>query len=242
LSRKEWGLVALYGILGYYLASLLDFLGLQYVTAGLERLILFVYPTLVLILSALFLGEKIKPVQYWAVLITYGGIALAFFESLRLGGEPNFVLGSILIFLCAVSFALYLIGSGQLLPYLGTWRYTSLAMTAASAAVLIHHGLFYRWDLFGFSWPVYRLAILMAVFATVLPSFLISEGIRIIGASNAAIIGSVGPISTIILAYIFLEERLSILQCVGTFIVIAGVLMITLRKRQPDEQRLKVKG
>lgn len=230
LTRKQWLGVGLYGILGYYLASLLDFIGLQYVTAGLERLILFVYPTLVLILSALFLGKKIKRIQYLAVLVTYVGISLALIESLRIGEEQHLLLGSVLIFSCAIAFAIYLIGSGRLLPYLGTWRYTSLAMTAAAIAVLTHHGLFYQFDLFDFPLPVYRLAILMAIFATVLPSFLISEGIRIIGASNAAIIGSIGPISTIILAYIFLEEHLSFLQWVGTFIVIGGVMMITLQK------------
>ncbi len=154
LTRKQWLGVGLYGILGYYLASLLDFIGLQYVTAGLERLILFVYPTLVLILSALFLGKKIKRIQYLAVLVTYVGISLALIESLRIGEEQHLLLGSVLIFSCAIAFAIYLIGSGRLLPYLGTWRYTSLAMTAAAIAVLTHHGLFYQFDLFDFPLPV----------------------------------------------------------------------------------------
>ena len=231
LTRRQWAETALYGILGYYLASLLDFIGLQYVTAGLERLILFIYPTLVLLISAFWLGKKVERNQYLAVLVTYSGIALAVLENVRLGAEPHFLLGSGLIFACALAFALYLIGSGQLLPLLGAWRYTSLAMTAAAAAVLIHHGLFYQWRLFHFPAPVYHLAMLMAIFATVLPSFLISEGIRVIGAGNAAIIGSVGPISTILLAEIFLDEHMSFLQWVGTLIVIGGVLIITLRRR-----------
>jgi drug/metabolite transporter (DMT)-like permease len=231
LDRSQWLEVILYGVLGYYLASLFDFIGLQYIPASLERLILFVYPTLVLILSALFLGKKITRTQALAVLITYIGIALAFVENLRLEHGGDYIFGSSLIFFGALAYAIYLIGSGRLLPYMGSWRYTSLAMIASSTAILIHHGLFYHWRLFHFAAPVYYLAILMAIFATVLPSFLISEGIRIIGAGNAAIVGSVGPISTIILAYIFLEERLSALQWMGAFVVIGGVLMITLRKR-----------
>lgn len=234
LTRKQWLQIALYGFLGYYLASLLDFLGLQYVTAGLERLILFIYPTLVLLISAIFLGRRIQRIQYLAVLVTYAGIALAFLEGLRLEPEPNFLLGSLLIFACALSFALYLIGSGHLLPRVGAWRYTAWAMIAAAVAILLHHGLFHQWRLFHFPAPVYRLSILMAIFATVLPSFLISEGIRIMGASNAAIIGSVGPISTILLADIFLDEHMSPLQWVGAFIVIGGVMMITLRRGEKE--------
>lgn len=230
LSWAQWFELTIYGIMGYYIASLLDFVGLQYVTAGLERLILFVYPTLVLLLSALFLGNKIERIQYLAVLLTYSGIALAFVENLRLGQEKNLILGSVLIFFCALAYAIYLIGSGRLLPYLGTWRYTSLAMIASTTAVLLHHGIFYQWHLFHFPVPVYYLAFLMAIFATVLPSFLIAEGIRMIGAGNAAVIGSVGPISTIVLAYIFLDEYMSVLQWLGAVIVIGGVLMITLKK------------
>ena len=206
--------------------------GLQYITASLERLVLFVYPTLVLIISAIFLGKRITRVQMLAVLITYIGITLAFAENFRADQQDQTLWGALLIFGAALTYAIYLIGSGSLLPRLGTWRYTSMAMMAACAAVLIHHGIFHRWALFHFSAPVYQLSILMAVFATVLPAFMVSEGIRIIGASNAAIIGSVGPISTIVLAGIFLGESLTYLQWLGTFIVIGGVLLITLKKEK----------
>lgn len=236
LSPRQWIQICFFGIMGYYLASMLDFIGLQYVTAGLERLILFMYPTLVLILSAVFLGKKIQRIQYLAVLVTYIGIAITFVDNLRVGQDENFVFGSVLIFVCALAFAIYLIGSGKLLPYVGTWRYTSLSMAAATGAIALHHGLAYRWDLFHFQQEVYELALLMAVVATILPSFIVMESIRIIGASNGAIIGSVGPISTIILAEIFLGEHLTAVQWLGTFIVIGGVLMITLRKHKTKAQ------
>lgn len=231
-TPKEWVYVVLLGILGYYLASMFDFLGLKYIGASLERLILFVYPTLVVILSAIFLKKTIQQDQYVALALTYFGVALAFIGGIKWSENENFLLGGGLIFLSAFIYACYLIGSGSLLPKLGTLRFTSYAMTAACFGVLLHHGLIYRWKLFHFAPEVYKLSGLMAVFSTVLPAFMISEGIRLVGAGNAAIIGSVGPISTIVLAYIFLGERLTGWQWVGAALVISGVLWISLRKRR----------
>lgn len=230
-SGRAWLYLAVLGILGYYLASLLDFLGLQYIGASMERLILFIYPTVVVLILAVFFGQPITRDQYFALGLTYIGIALAFAQGLTLSGNTDFLLGSGLVFLAAVSFAAYLVGSGHLLPRYGTLQFTSYAMTAACIAILIHHGLSLRWQLFDFARPVYELSLLMALIATVLPAFLISEGIRLIGAGNAAIIGSVGPISTIVLAYLFLDERLGVWQWAGAALVITGVLLISLRRR-----------
>ncbi len=230
LTRRDWGSIALLGFAGYYLASLLDFLGLQYIGAGMERLILFVYPTLVLLISALVYKQPVLPKQFMALVLTYIGITVAFAQGAKRSGEAHFWLGAVLIFGSALAYAIYLIGSGRLLPRLGTLRYTSLAMTFAAISILVHHGILYHWDLLGFAPQVYQLSLVMAILATVLPSFLISEGIRIIGSSNASIIGSVGPISTIILAYVFLNEQFGVYQWVGTLLVIGGVLMISLQK------------
>ena len=232
IGRRDGLRILLLGVLGYYLASLFDFIGLKYITASLERLILFVYPTLVLLIGAVVYREPISRRQLGALLLTYLGIAIAFSEGLYLSGDQNFVLGAALIFSGALAYAAYIVGSGRLLPRIGTLRFTSLAMTASAAAVLAHHGIAYRWQLFGFPPEVYGLAALMALIATVLPSFLLSEGIRLIGSGNASIIGSVGPISTIVLAYFFLGERLGWLQWAGTALVISGVLVITLQKRR----------
>lgn len=232
ITPKDGVYIVILGLLGYYLASLFDFIGLQYITASLERLVLFIYPTLVIVISAIFLKKKIEPRQYAALGLTYFGIVIAFFDEGNFDGESQVWLGAFWIFLAALCFALHLIGSGNLLPRIGTLRYTSLVMTVACIAVLLHNAVVNQLQLFDFSSEVYGLAMIMAVFSTVMPSFLFMQGIKIIGSSNASIIGSIGPISTVVLAYIFLDERLGWLQWVGTFLVIAGVMMISLQKKK----------
>lgn len=231
LTKKDWRSLLLLGVAGYYLASLLDFMGLQYITAGLERLILYVYPTLVLLIGALFYGQPVCRWQVLALLFSYAGIGIAFSEGLAMSGGSHFALGAALVFGSALSYAIYLVGSGQLLPRIGTLRFTSLAMTAACLAVLTHHGIIFHWRLFHFPIEVYGLALLMALIATVIPSFMISEGIRVIGSGNASIVGSIGPISTIVLAYFILGEKLGLMQCLGTVLVILGILLITMDKK-----------
>lgn len=231
-DRKEWLHIVLVGILGYYLASMFDFFGLQYIDASIERLILFIYPTIVLIISAFWLKQKITADQYIALILTYIGVGLAFLCGKNISDSSNFYLGGGLIFLSALTYAIYLIGSGRLLPRVGTMRFTSYAMTAACGAVLLHHGLVHQWQLFDFAPQVYYLSILIALISTVLPAFMVAEGIRLIGAGNAAIISSVGPISTIVLAYLFLGERLNAWQAAGALLVIGGVLLISLRKHR----------
>ena len=232
VKPRDWIATVLVGVCGFYLAALFDFLGLQYITASLERLILFLYPTIVVLIGLFLFKEKINRTQVIALMLTYFGIAIAFLETLGEGESENIWLGAGLIFLCAIAYASYIVGSGQLVSRLGTSRFTSIAMISAGAAILIHHGIQYQWALFDFTKEVYFYALFMAIVSTVIPSFLISEGIRIIGSSNASIIGSIGPISTIVLAYIFLEERLGIIQWLGTLIVIIGVLIISLQKKK----------
>lgn len=232
LSNKDWGALAFLGIIGYFAASYLDFWGLKYISASMERLILFMYPTIVLLLNAVFFKEKINRIQIIALLITYVGISIVFAQGLSITQQPNFIFGGFLIFCCSVTYSIYLVGSGQLLPRLGTLRFTSHAMIFACLSVIIQHGIMQQWQLSGFAPQVYIYAFLMAVTATVLPTLLVSEGIRVIGASNASIIGSVGPISTILLAYIFLGERLVFWQWIGAIIVIGGVLLVSLQKQK----------
>lgn len=232
LSRKDWLLLILMAFCGYYLASFLDFLGLQFITASLERLILFVYPTLVVVLSAIFLKKRIHRLQIFALVLTYTGILLAFAENLTVQTETRlFFIGAILVFFSALSYSIYLIGSGQLIPKIGSIRYTTLLMSFSAAFVLTNYLAVNTLEIFTFQQEVYSLALVMALFATVIPSFMISEGIRRIGSGNAAIIGSIGPVSTIILANIFLEETITLIQLVATGIVLLGVLLITVTGR-----------
>lgn len=230
LSRKDYWWIIIAGVLGYYGASLFDFLGLQYVTAGIERLVLYVYPTIVLLLGAVFFKQRIKRTQFIALLLTYLGVAVAFLDKAAFAGSSNFWLGVLLVFAAAFTYAIYIVLSGQLVTKIGTRKYTAWAMIAACVAVLSHHAISHQLQLFDFEAPIYWYGFIMAVFATVLPSFAVSEGIRIIGSSNAAIVGSIGPISTIVLAYFFLGEVFGSYQAIGTLIVIIGVLWLSLSK------------
>jgi drug/metabolite transporter (DMT)-like permease len=233
-TRRQWTGVALVGCLGYYVSSLLDFLGLQYVSAGIERLILFIYPTMVLLMSAGLFKVRISSRQWTAVGITYVGLILAFAGEVQFNADQKFFLGASLVFLCAITYAMYIVGSGRLIPGLGAAKFNSYAMSFAGVAVLLHYVIVY-----GFSFPsqptaVYLYSFAMAILSTVIPSYLISEGIRRIGSDNAAIVGSVGPISTIVQAYFVLGEPFHVLQLTGTALILIGILVISRKKGVPS--------
>ncbi|GGG44408.1 permease [Croceivirga lutea] len=230
-TRTDFLWIVLFGFLGYYLASYFDFLGLNYIKASLERIILFTYPTIVVLLSWLFFKKKISMVQVVAILITYAGILLTFFNELDFSGN-EILLGVFLILLSALTYASYLVGSGWLIPKFGVLLFTSYAMIISTLCVLIHYALMGDWNLYSYPWQVYALGLAMAVFATLIPSFLVSKSIQILGASNFSILGSLGPISTIILAYVFLNERLTFWQFVGMAIVIYGITYLSLRTKK----------
>jgi drug/metabolite transporter (DMT)-like permease len=231
-TTKQWLYIALIGCLGYYISSLLDFLGLQYVSAGIERLILFIYPTLVLLMSSFIFKEKIKPLQWLALIITYFGLAIAFFGEVDFGSpqKQNFFLGVVLIFVCAFTYAAYIVGSGRLIPKVGASKFNSYAMSFASVGVLLHFAVFGNVSLLHLPTPVYVYSFLMAIFSTVIPSYLVTASINRIGSDNAAIVGSVGPVSTILLAYFFLSEEITVWQVMGTMLILMGVLIIGRRK------------
>jgi drug/metabolite transporter (DMT)-like permease len=240
IRTNDYLKVIVLGILGYYLASYLDFAGLNYISASLERLILFIYPTIVLLISALFFGKKASQAQKAAVLITYFGVILAFYKNTDVNGN-NIFFGAFLIFISAVSYAAFLVGSGNLIPRLGPRLFTSFAMIVSSIAALIHFGIANGFNLFDFAHEVYIIAAIMAVVSTIIPSFLLAEAIKQLGASNVAIVGSFGPVSTIILAVIFLGESISVFQALGTLIVIGGVLILAKSKPQNFEPATKMK-
>lgn len=232
-TGKQWVQIAGIGCLGYYISSLLDFLGLQYVTAGIERLILFIYPTLVLLMSAVLFKEKIKPIQWLALTITYAGLMLAYFSELDFNASqnPDFILGSIFIFICAITYATYIVGSGRLIPLVGAAKFNSYAMSFASLGVLLHFFSTSDVSLFDLQSRVYFYSFLMAVLSTVIPSYLVAESIKRIGSDNTAIVGSVGPVSTILMAYFFLQEPVFVFQLMGTALILVGVLLIGRQKR-----------
>lgn len=230
LQRKDYFWIIASGLIGYYLASLFDFVGLQYVTAGIERLVLYVYPTLVVLIGVVFLKNPIERKQIIALVLTYVGVGIAFLDDVAWAESDEFWAGVGWVFLAAVAFAIYIVLSGQYVGRVGSRRYTVWSMLAACAAIVLHHALQQQLQLFDFVPSVYYYGLAMAIFATVLPSFAIAEGIRLIGSSNAAIAGSIGPISTILLAYFFLGESFGWYQFGGTVLVIIGVLWLSLSR------------
>jgi len=231
ITKKDYVWIVFFGFIGYYLASYLDFVGLQYIKAGLERIILFIYPTFVIILSKIFLKKKISTHQIIAIVITYLGVVITFWNDIQVFGDQTGK-GILLILLSALTYASYLIGSGWLIPKFGVKVFTSYAMLVSTACVLIHYILTERTNLFVYPYQVYILGFLMAFFSTVIPSFLVSLAIQKIGASNFSIIGSIGPIATIILAYLFLGEHLTFLQVIGAIVIIIGITFVSLVKKE----------
>ncbi|HEY5747421.1 MAG TPA: DMT family transporter [Chryseolinea sp.] len=231
-TGKQWLGIALVGCLGYYVSSLLDFMGLKFISAGIERLVLFIYPTFVLLMSALVFRSKIIVQQWLALLVTYGGLLIAFWGEARVeDASSDFYKGALLIFMCAITYAMYIVGSGRLIPSVGAAKFNSYAMSFAAAAVLLHFFVTSSNSLWDQDTSTYLYSFLMAILGTVIPSYLVTWGIKRVGSNNAAIVGSIGPVSTILQAYFFLQEPIHVLQIAGTALILAGVLMISMKKK-----------
>jgi len=229
---KQWLGIALVGCLGYYVSSLLDFMGLKYISAGIERLVLFIYPTFVLLMSALVFRSKISVQQGLALLITYGGVLVAFWGEAHVeAASSDFYKGALLIFTCAITYAMYIVGSGRLIPSVGASKFNSYAMSFAAAAVLLHFFVTSSNSLWDQDTSTYLYSFLMAILGTVIPSYLVTWGIKRVGSNNAAIVGSIGPVSTILQAYFFLQEPIRASQIAGTLLILVGVLMISMKKK-----------
>lgn len=234
LSRHDLIGLALLGLLGYYLSSLFDFLGLQYISAGLERLILFLYPTLVLVFSALFFGEKITRNALIALMLCYAGIGLAVSHDIR-GDAPidNIITGSLWVFASAVTYAAYWMGSGRLVHRVGAMRLTAYASTFASLFCLGHFLVTRPLSALIVPPAVYLDGLALAVFSTVLPIWLQAEAIGRIGAGTAALVGTLGPVLTIFFAWAILGEQLSQWQIAGTALVVIGVMQASRKPTAP---------
>ncbi|EMY70136.1 DMT family transporter [Leptospira vanthielii] len=234
LTKKDVIHVLLMGVVGYYLASLFDFLGLQYISAGLERIILFIYPTLVVILSFLFLKKKIHTREVFSLFLTYTGVFLAYGQDVQLGSAKEVSLGAFFILLSALTYAIYLMGSGSIIPKLGAKKYTAWALIISSFAVFIHFAIFGTYKELIQPFSFYALAFIMGTVNTVIPAIFVSEGIKRVGSKTAAIVGSVGPMSTLFLAYWLLDEPITILHSIGTLFVLTGVFWISTAKKAKE--------
>ena len=232
IGRTIYFQILILGILGYYFASIFDFYGLEYISAGVERVILFTYPTIVVLLNLIFYRKPFNKKEILALILTYGGIL-----SIFMGGDffldKNKLYGVLWVILCAISYAGYLVGSGKLIPLVGASLYTSLAMSVAAVSVLVHYCIqFPVLDIFDQSIKIYILSFSMAIFSTVIPVFLLSQGIIRIGSQKTAIISSLGPVSTLYLANIFLGEVVSSTEIIGTLVLISGVLLISTSNKE----------
>jgi len=230
LNRLDWLMILGLGILGYYIASLLDFAGLQYISAGLERLILFLYPTFVVLFTAAIQRRAINRHQALALGLSYAGMILVFVDNMAAMASSGLLMGSALVLASAIAFAFFLMGSGMMVKRIGSTRFTAYSMTVACLATGLHFVIQHGVKLLNLPDSVYWLALIMAVFSTVLPAFLMNAGIRRIGAGSASIISSTGPIATLALAFLLLGEALTLAQLAGTALVLTGVYVVSRAK------------
>jgi drug/metabolite transporter (DMT)-like permease len=227
LPARDWAWMAGLGLIGYYLASYLDFLGLRYITAALERLILYLYPTLVIVASALFLGKPVSRRMLAALALCYVGIGIAVGHDLKIAGNAGDVMiGSLLVFASAVTFALYLMGNGEVVGRTGSARFTAYATGFACLGCLAQFFVLRPVSALVQPWEVYALSLTMALVSTVAPVWLTSEAIRRLGAGPVSLTSSLGPALTILLGWLLLDEAVGLAQLAGTVMVIGGVMVM----------------
>ena len=231
LGARDWAAVGALGVLGYYAASFLDFLGLQYVGAGVGRLILFLYPTLVLLLSFLFLHKRPARSEVVALVLSYAGIALVVSNQAdSSAGGRLFLWGALLIFAGALGYAVYLVASSQVVKRIGSMRFTAYSMAIATPPAVLQFFALEPLSALALPAAVWGYALVLATVCTVLPVFMVAEALRRIGANHFALIGAVGPVSVAITSSVGLDEPFTWVQAVGGLLVIFGVLLVSLRR------------
>jgi drug/metabolite transporter (DMT)-like permease len=229
LTRRDWAMVVALGFSGYYLASFLDFAGLAYVSAGLERLILYLNPTLVLALGTLLFKRRVASSQIVALAVSYCGVLVVFGHEARVQGS-HVVLGAALVFGSAVSYALYLVYSGEEVKRLGALRLTGLASSVACFFCIAQFAMLRPLSALQVAPEVIWLSILNAGACTVAPVLMVMMAIERIGAASAAQIGMVGPLSTILMGVFILGEPFTAVMALGTVLVLSGIWLLARRR------------
>ena len=229
LTPRDWAAIAGLGFLGYYLASFLDFVGLQWVGAGVGRLILYLFPTLVLLLSFFFLKKTPGAREIVALALSYAGIALVL--SSELGAESRFfALGAALVFASALCYATYLVAGSQVVKRVGSMRFTAYSTVVATVPAVIQFLVLESRESLELPGSVWAYAITLATVSTVLPLFLQSEALNRIGANHFALIGAIGPVSVAVTSALGLDEPFTWVQALGGALVIFGVLLVSLKR------------
>jgi drug/metabolite transporter (DMT)-like permease len=217
------------GMLGYYLSAMLDFSALAYIPASLERLILFLYPTFVVIISIFVRPTEVTRAIIVSLAISYMGVALVFVELLP-QITPELIKGVLLVLSAALIYAIYIVVSVTPIKQFGSIRFTTYAMFAASISTLGHAYYVHGDRLFDHSLEVYGLMLPMAIVSTVLPLILMAEGIKRIGASSSSVISTSGPLMTVAMAYLILDETFGLLQAIGGMMIVMGVFFVMKKK------------
>ena len=226
LSRRDWLGVLWLGVTGYYLASFLDFAGLAYISASLERLILYLNPTLVLLLGLVFYQRRITLLHAVGMAISYAGVALVFGHEITAQGAGA-AWGALLVLGSAVSYALYLVYSGEMVKRLGSLRLVGLATSVACLCCLLQFALLRPLSAALVAPEVIWLSVLNATLCTAVPVLMVMMAIERIGASLAAQTGMIGPLSTILMGVLILGEPFTAWVAAGTALVVAGIFVFT---------------
>lgn len=232
MTRTDLGMITLAGLLGYYLASLFDFMGLQYISAGLERLILFTYPSIVLLISCVIKKQPPQRRQVFCMALSYAGLAVVYSHETTVFGN-NTALGVGLVFMSAACYAAYLLVGESLLKRLGTIRVTSMATLVSAMAILIQINIQQPMHII-FAQPlaVWVWSLVNAVFCTFVPVFAVMTAIGLIGAPRVSQLGMIGPIATLALGAWVLDEPFTIWHTAGTALVILGVALLNMRRQR----------
>lgn len=232
LTPRDWAAVAGLGFVGYYLASFLDIMGLQYVGAGIGRLIGFLYPTIVVALSLLFLKKRPTRRELAALVVCYAGIALVVSD--QIGANPAdrlFLFGVLLCLLNAICYAVYLVAGSQLTQRIGSMRFTAYTMIAATLPAVVQFMALESRESLDLPAQVWWYMLILVTFATILPVFMVAEALKRIGANHFALIGGIGPVVAVIAGAVGLEEPVTLIQVAGSVLVISGVLLVSLKPR-----------
>ncbi len=232
-SLKLTGQALATGFIGYYVSSLLDFEGLSYITAQLERLVLFTYPIFVMFLGWMFFKARITWMSVLAAAITYAGLVVVFLSALPTGGRDVWI-GTALVLGCAVTFALYQLLAKGFITAMGSALFTSIALTGSAVACIAHYVITIRSFDFSSSPRFFWLAAGTAIFATVLPSFLVNAGLARISPQSTSMIATISPLITISLAVWILGEQFTIADAIGAAMVIAGVMLFAMTDKKLD--------
>lgn len=235
LVRADIWMFLAAGFVGGYGSMWLDFAGLQYVTAGLERIILFLYPTMVVLISAWIFKRHIGQREVFSLVFSYLGVGLVVGHDIGMvkGGPHETVLGALLVLASSILYAGYFVLSDQIIKRYGASLFSGLVMLMITLASGVHYVLSTPSFSLIFQQPaeVYWLSLLMALLATVLPTVLMGMGIKRLGSSQSSLISSIGPVATIFMAYAFLGEAITALQLIGTGLVLVGVMAISLNPK-----------